>query len=158
MICARHDWWDAAPCPKCPVVSPDEPTSPLEAETVTVAVAPEAPQTDLVSAPVAAAGEEGLDIPDFLLRNKDGTFAHPELMVHAHDDTPTVCQPSVLKEDDRPVEAWSDAELMGALDDPKFTVYTRQPIYQELHRREDKRKALARIAVMKEKKAAKDKS
>ncbi len=134
MICARHDWWDAEPCPRC---------------AVTAAEMPHAPRVD-----------ELPDIPDFLKRNPDGTFAHPELMLH---EAPAggrprhvVVIPTGQLGPDGPHHTWSDLELYAALDDTELTLVERQPIYQELRAREDKKKSLQRIAEMKAKKATKD--
>lgn len=159
MICARHDWWHADICPKCHTLA----LADLEArcnppalqvpETVTVA---ETPETDLVSGHPSAAAETGLEIPDFLLRNKDGTFAHPELMVHDHV-LPTVSAANGPAPVERPLGEWADAELYEALEDTQArSLIERQPIYQELRTREDRKKSLTRIAEMKAKKAAKD--
>lgn len=135
VICAQHDWWEAAPCPKCAGSAP----ATLEAETVTV----------------AETAEDDLSIPEFLLRNKDGTFAHPELMVH---DNAPITGPRVVAsgvEDTLPVAHQSDAELYAALDDTELALIDRQPIYQELRAREDKKKSHARIAEMKARKEEK---
>ncbi len=119
MICARHDWWDSAPCPRCE-------------EVVTVAETSE------------------LDIPDFLKRNLDGTFVQPrEVVFNPHPAAQQAVVPAAL-----PIHHWSDAELFLALESTELSLVDRQPIYQELRAREDKKKSLARIAEMKAKKAA----
>lgn len=157
MICARHDWWEVTPCPKCDPAPPPA----IATETVTVAVTPE---TDLVSGELNPGSEPGplfddpaLDIPDFLLRNKDGSFAHPELMVHdVRDAVPRPDAPVLHTPEVRPVEAQTDTELYLALDDPELSLVDRQPIYQELRAREDKKKSYARIEKLKSSKKTKE--
>lgn len=50
----------------------------------------------------------------------------------------------------------SETVLLSLLNSPDLTLIDRQPIYMELRRREDRKKSLARIAEMKDKKAAKE--
>jgi hypothetical protein len=50
----------------------------------------------------------------------------------------------------------SESVLYDLLNSPTLSLIERQPIYMELRAREDKKKSLARIAAMKDKKAAKD--
>ncbi len=126
MICARHDWWDSAPCPKC-----DAP--------VTVAETP-----DEVENPE-------LDIPEFLKRNPDGSFVLPPQPIYQHPGERRVYEPVPIPAT-LPIHHWSDLELYTALDNQELTLVERQPIYQELRAREDKKKSLARIAAMKAKK------
>ena len=49
-----------------------------------------------------------------------------------------------------------EAALYDLLTNPVLSLIDRQPIYLELRRREDRKKSLARIAEMKDKKAAKE--
>ena len=146
MICAKHDWWFTIGtiCPKC--AAHDLATS--EAETVTAA---ETPESDLVS---DISGGFDLAIPDFLQRAKDNTFAHPELMGKGEcfDWTPNKDRCP----EHRGWSEMSDAELLMQVDNSFLTLVERQPIYQELRHREDRKKSLPRIAALKEKKAAKD--
>jgi hypothetical protein len=161
MICARHDWWSADPCSKCEPaavtapVTPEAPLGAIAAETKSVC---DAPETDLVSGAIAGGAEAGLEIPDFLLRNKDGTFAHPELMVHSdvRHAVPTPDGPILRERAAGPIEARTEAQLYAMLEDVSLSLLDRQPIYLELRAREDKKKSLARIAAMKEKKASKE--
>lgn len=172
MICAQHNWWSTDPCPRC-----DPAALVTAAETKTDLVSDEdvrgtgpAPivtaaetKTDLVSPDAAAGGSNTnfdalfggtvLDIPPFLERNRDGTFAHPELLGEGgcFDWTPNADRCPEHRD-------WSqetDQVLLDNLNSPDLSLTDRQPIYQELHKREDKKKALARIADMKAKKAAK---
>lgn len=157
MICARHDWWKAAVCPRCHALAlahleascaPAAAPVPC-AETVTAA---ETSQSDLVSGPVGEPADDGLEIPDFLKRNKDGTLTNPRENT-CHDWTPKAER---CPEHQEPISTWSDAELYAALDNTELTLIDRQPFYMELRAREDKQKSHARIAAMKEKKANKE--
>lgn len=147
MICAQHEWWDdEAPCPRCaPIVT--------------------ATETDLVSVPSAAAGAFDLTVPDFLKRNPDGTFAHPECKPctdapsaelptkpHTSDaTTPVVWTAEIAR-------AASEQDLNAALNSEHLSCLERQPIYMELRDREDRVKSRARINEMLTKKAAKSAS
>lgn len=149
VICAQHNWWSTDPCPRC-----DPAALVTAAETKTDLVSDEdvrctgpAPTFD------ALFGGTILDIPPFLERNRDGTFAHPELLGEGgcFDWTPNADRCPEHRD-------WSqetDQVLLDNLNSPDLSLTDRQPIYQELHKREDKKKALARIADMKAKKAAK---
>lgn len=128
MICARHDWWNIEPCLKC--------------ISGTVELVTDAETKD-----------DPLDIPDFLKRNPDGSF----ISLPPWDIKTTAAvlriEPQYLE---RPYPQWTDAELNAAFDNTELTLVERQPIYMELRAREDKKKAHARIAAMKEKKAGKE--
>ncbi len=106
------------------------------------------PQCD---APVTAAETpDELDIPEFLIRNPDGTFVRPiGVVFNPHPAAQQAVIPAAL-----PINHWSEAELFLALESIELSLVDRQPIYQELRAREDKKKSLARIAEMKAKKAA----
>ncbi len=90
-----------------------------------------------------------LDIPEFLKRNPDGSFVLPPQPIYQHPGERRVYEPVPVTPDHR---LWSDLELYTALEDTERTLVERQPIYQELRAREDKKKSLARIAAMKAKK------
>ena len=144
MICAKHDWWDAEiSCPQCAAAAAPGSGD----ETVTAA---ETPESDLVS---VTSGCDLPDIPDFLLRAKDGTFLHPRVT-----NGDTRCFDWTPNKDRCPEHRnWSemtDVDLYAALDSSELTLVERQPIYQELRHREDRKKSLPRIAAMKEKKAS----
>jgi hypothetical protein len=135
MICAKHDWWETEnPCPHCP--PPDVDVNPAA---VTVA------ETALTGMP---------DIPEFLRRAPDGSFMYPREKNHDEPCMDVVgCTvapvPVVFSEQ-------TDMALFEALESSELTLVERQPIYLELRRREDRKKSLARIAEMKDKKAAKE--
>lgn len=86
-----------------------------------------------------------LTIPEYLKRNKDGTFV--QMRGEGRD---VVFKPRLP-----PVNhaALSEGELNAMLDDLSLTLLERQPIYKELRAREDKRKAYARIEKLKASKA-----
>lgn len=142
MICTQHEWWAVetwATCPKC-------------AEAVTAPVTNSEPVSD-----VERAAGAPLEIPDFLVRNRDGTFAHPEAMdpMRAMEERVAALPGAeVHLIDPVRIEQWTDNKLLEALESPCYTRWERQPIYLELRRREDKKKSHARIAEMKAKKEA----
>jgi hypothetical protein len=91
------------------------------------------------------------DIPEFLVRAPDGAFLHPRprstegFKWSAPDAAPLI---SLAEQ--------SDAELFSMAESTGISLVDRQPVYMELRRREDRKKSLARIAEMKDKKAAKE--
>lgn len=74
MICSEHDWYLSSACPKCAAAG-------VLAETVTAAVktAPDIdhiPNSEKLNE-VLDAEDDGLGIPEFLQRNRDGSLKHP---------------------------------------------------------------------------------
>jgi hypothetical protein len=146
MICAKHDWWlSSVPCPKC--VTAAETTSADE------------PLPHAVESPTGAGGGrrdgEMPDIPDFLKRNKDGSFTCPRTSgpsAASLTTAPTcnVTTPGAPMD----VTSVSETDLMDMLNSPEMTLVERQPIYQELRAREDKKKSYGRLDKMKAKKEA----
>lgn len=76
-------------------------------------------------------------IPDFLLRNPDGSFKHPEPLVgQAHVEHITAATPSSMPREP--------------------TVEERQAVYREAHAEQKRQKSRERIAKMKAKLTAKE--
>jgi hypothetical protein len=101
--------------------------------------------------------DDDLSIPEYLKRNKDGTLANPRPVIQSgpiqsrnggsSPPGPTIPWPPT----GTVIKAAIDAELQAWAESSELTLVERQPIYRELRDREDKRKAYARIAAMKEK-------
>lgn len=126
MACNDHSWWFDTPCPKCVVTAPVTSTS---------------------GEPVLPEEDDDLGIPEFLVvANRDKPFSATSALL------PSATLAPVVEETPRDVREWTDEELMAATSDAALTTRDRQPIFRELHRREDKRKAHARIEKLKESK------
>jgi hypothetical protein len=97
--------------------------------------------------------EIDLTIPDFLRRAPGGGFVYP-CSPAGHPASVGMPTPVAATVAALPWPQWSEQELLDAINSDCYTLVERQPMYQELRAREDKRKSLARIAEMKAKQAA----
>lgn len=109
------------------------------------------------TAPTVEASLLGEDIPDFLRRNADGSFTHPDAITATVSDGAIyakVNEAMAVARGEPPTAEWLnkllDAELSTMCYSDSLTLVERQPFYQEARRREDKKKAYARIAALKE--------
>lgn len=88
---------------------------------------------------------DGLDIPAFL-RRRVGGWVYPSLHTGTAVQGAYAAQPAPKA---RALYKWTDAELAEAAS-ADMSIQDRQPILQELHRRDDLKKTRARILKMKE--------
>lgn len=140
MPCFAHDWYFDSPCPKCVAVAVTPPSEPEPAPDAGGAV------------PEAALEME--DIPPFLRRNPDNTFAEPWTPPTVSMGTTSSVQLTKTEAGAIGFMEVSDAQLLEWASSD-MTVANRQPVLRELHRRENIKKARQRIAAMKERLDAK---
>lgn len=96
--------------------------------------------------------DPALGIPPFLQRNPDNTFAHPEPLSDGpgyqydfgEDPKPYVLLLPLPSD----LTGCTDPDLCAFMNRSDLTLVDRQPLYQELRRREDKKRSRDRIEKM----------
>lgn len=156
MACLEHDWFLSSPCPRCTAVqAPAAPSpaalAPADAPAHTgdqqAAVADD--PTPYEEPPLPPPSDDPLTIPPLFRRRKGGGFMYPSL--HSASGAPRSAQPptdvyaAMAQHVGSDLRQWSDDKLTRTSQDQSIPLTDRQPLYQEMRRRQDRKKAYDRL-------------
>lgn len=157
MVCDRHSWWFASPCPKCAALEQWKDTQEAPHGTSdSGSILSSHPSVGLVDdgyveppLPIEDP-EDTYAIPAFLQLRPEGGWKYPSL--HGGSNarpgfpaTGTDRSLPLVGTKQPTLKEWTDEELLTAINNPGISLNDRQPIIMEARRREDREKTYARL-------------